>query len=260
VFRRTRKNLIYLFIPLILFFIFFSYPKVFNPIKFKFIESSEGPIRILSFPFKELKKILYYHRTFKQYQLLKDEVDFLKARMIGLDEVIKENKRLENLLEFKRKLVYSSVPANVIGRNPSLWNSSMIIDKGEVDGIKQGQPVVNALGVVGKIAEVGKKRSKVILLIDPQFSVAALVTEPRESGLVTGSLKGVCHLRFIKSNAKINLGDTVITSKLSSSFPEGLIIGTIIKIEENPKTDSIECLVSPSVELSQLEEVLVIVN
>jgi len=260
VFRRTRKNLVYLFIPLLLFFIFFSYSEVFTPIKFKIIQASAAPIRIFSFPFKELKKILYYHRTFKEYRRLKGETDFLKARLIGLEEVIRENKRLEDLLEFKRTLVYSSVVANVIGRNPSLWNSSMIIDKGEGDGVKQGQPVVNALGVVGKVAEVGPKTSKVILLIDPQFSVAALVQEPRESGLVSGSLQGVCRLRFIKSNATIQLGDTVITSKLSSSFPEGLLIGEIIKIEENPKSDSIECLVAPAVSLSQLEEVLVIVN
>jgi len=79
---------------------------------------------------------LYYHRTFDEYKRLREETGILKARMIGLEEVILENKRLEELLEFKRKLIYSSVTANVIGRNPSLWSSSMLIDKGKNDGIK----------------------------------------------------------------------------------------------------------------------------
>jgi len=218
------------------------------------------PIRLLSFPIGEMKKILYYHRTFSEYRHLKNEVGVLKARLIGLEEVIRENSRLEDLLKFKRKLIYSSVAASVIGRDPSYWNSSMIIDKGQNDGIKLGMPVVNALGVVGKIVEVSPKKSKVILLTDSQFSVAALIQEPRESGLVVGTLQDVCRMRYIRESAKIRVGDKVITSKLSSSFPESLLIGEIIKITEDPGSASVEYLIQPSVSFSQLEEVLVILK
>jgi len=191
---------------------------------------------------------------------LKEEVDVLKARLVGIEEVVQENTRLENLLKFKRQLVYSSVVANVIGRDPSYWNSTMIIDKGSADGIRQGLPVVNALGVVGKIAEVGQSSSKVILLTDPQFSVAALVQEPRESGLVSGTLQGVCRMKYIRDDAKIRVGNKVITSKLSSSFPEGLLIGEIISIDDRLNKPTAETLVQPFVAFSQIEEVLVILN
>jgi len=218
------------------------------------------PISVVSFPLKETKKILYYHRTFEEYKKLKEERDVLKARLVGLEEVVKENARLENLLRYKRQSLYSSVVAKVIGRDPSYWNSTMIIDKGAQDGITEGLPVVNALGVIGKIAEAGVETSKVILMTDPQFAVAALVQRPRENGLVSGTLQGVMRMTYIRGEADVIVGDTVITSNLSSSFPEGLLIGEIISVESDPSKPTVLCLVRPSVAFSQIEEVMVILK
>ncbi len=259
-FRANRKNLIYLLVLLAAFFLFFTRAKSFVPFKFAVIRSASLPIRIISFPIQEIKKILYYHRTFNEYRRLKEEADVLRSRLVGLEEVIRENTRLENLLKFKRDLVYSSVVANVIGREPSHWNSTMIIDRGEEDGIQPGCPVVNAAGVVGKISEVSRGVSKVILMTDPQFSVAALVQGPRESGLVFGSLSGICRMRYIREDARIEIGEKVITSKLSSSFPEGLLIGEVIALDDPSRRSNIECVIRPSVEFSQIEEVLVILK
>ncbi len=185
----------------------------------------------------------------------------MKARIVGFDEVMRENTRLERLLEFKRKLIYSSVAASVVGRDPSSWNSSMIINKGGQDGIAQGMPVMSALGVVGKIAEAGERQSKVILLTDPQFSVAALVQGSREFGLVSGTLQeGLCRMRYLNADARVNVGDKVITSQLSSSFPEGLLIGEVVEIIPSAQKPTKECLIKPGVSFSQIEEVLVILK
>ena len=231
----------------------------FVPVKYTFINILSGPIRLLSFPIREAKKILYYHRTFDEYRRLKKEVDVLKARFVGFEEVLLENTRLEKLLEFKRKLIYSSVAASVVGRDPSRWNSSLIVDKGTKDGIEEGAPVVDALGVVGKVVEVGASKSKVILLTDPQFSVAASVQRPRESGLVSGTLKGnVCRLKYFDPHVEIRVGDQVVTSKLSESFPESILVGEVVYVEEQPNDDGRECLIRPAVNFSQIEEVLII--
>lgn len=260
VFKRYQKNLVYLFIFLLPFVLFFFQPKVFTSLKDLIVSASSLPIRIISFPINEAKKILYYHRTFEEYKRLQKEVETLRHRILGQEELIKENTRLEKLLDFKRRLIYQSVPANVIGRDPSFWNSSIIIDRGHNDGIKQDQPVVNAFGVVGKIAEVSETTSKVILLTDPQFSVAALIQRPREVGLVSGTLSGMCRMKFINPDANIKIGDRVITSKLSSSFPELLAVGEIVEIIENKQNLNREYIIRPAVKFSQLEEVLVIVK
>lgn len=205
----------------------------------------------------EFKKILFYHRTFEEYRRLKNENDFLKGRLVGMEEVILENKRLEDLLEFKRKLIFSAVAANVVGREPSRWNSTLIVDKGIDDGIEQGQAVVNAYGVVGKVAEVNQNSSKVVLITDPQFSVASMVQRSRESVLVAGSLDGLCRLKFYSETADIVIGDQIITSKLSTTFPENLVIGKVTSIEAaDMHTKRIS--VSPAVSVSQLEEVLIL--
>jgi len=150
--------------------------------------------------------------------------------------------------------------ANVIGRNPSYWNSSILIDKGARDGIQQGLPVVDELGVIGKIAEVGPHTSKVILLSDPEFSVAALTQESRENGLISGSLSGQCRMRYMNPRANIQKGEKILTSQLSSSFPPGLLIGEVVEVYESSKDASLEGIIAPAVSLSQIEEVLVIIK
>ncbi len=256
----NRKNIIYVIIFLIPFFLFLSRTKLFVSFKFKIIDAFDLPVRIVSFPIAELKKMLFYHRTFEEYKKKSQEVNLLKARLIGLEEVIKENTRLEKLLEFKRRLIYSSIGANVIGRDPSRWNASIIIDKGSRDGVAVGQPVVNESGVVGKIAEVSETKSKIITVIDPQFSAAIMVQRSRESGVVSGTLKGICRLKFINETADILVGDQIITSKLSSAFPDSLMIGEVIEVDKGTRNSAKECLVKPIVSFSQLEEVLIILK
>ncbi|MCA9408504.1 MAG: rod shape-determining protein MreC [Candidatus Omnitrophica bacterium] len=260
-FQASRKNLIYFLIFLTAFFVFFTRSESLRSTKFAIINLTSFPIRLLSNSILEVKKLLFYHRTFDEYKRLREENGVLKSRLIGLEEVMKENTRLEQLLEFKRSLLYSSIAANVIGREPSQWNSSVIIDKGTNEGVKKGAAVVNAQGVVGKITEVSSSYSKVILLTDPQFSVAALIQRPRETGILTGTLRqNVCRLRFLEGGSNMMPGDMVITSKLSSTFPEGLILGEIEEVIYSEGKLSVEAMVKPAVSLSQIEEVLVIIK
>lgn len=260
VLRKNQKKFFYLFILLLPFYLFFVRSYSFIPFKFKVIEAFSSSLQVISIPFKEVKKILFYHRTFDEYFRLQKEMGFLKGRLIGFEEVVLENVRLEKLLSFKRNLIYSSVAASVIGRDPTHWHSTMIIDRGTKDGVALGMPVVNSFGVVGKIAEASENTSKVLLITDPQFSVAAMIKRLRETALVSGALNHICRVRYINEDAQVEVGDLVITSKLSSSFPEGLMLGEIIRVEQNEQNATQEGVLEPAVSLSQLEEVLVILN
>jgi len=255
---KYKKKFVYVLVLGAVFFLLFSPQEKFPSLKLRISSTPQRLVKILFLPFREFKKILYYHRTFNEYKKLTKENGVLKARLIGLEEVLRENTRFAKLLGFKRNLIYSSVMANVIGRDPTNWNASMVVDKGIQDGILAGMPVVNAMGVVGKVAEVSKSTSRVILLNDPQFSVAALVQRPREIGLLSGALQGNCRLRYLSSHANIKVGDNVITSKLSSSFPEGLLIGEIVAINKRDDYTQAEYIVKPAVSLSKIEEVLII--
>ncbi|MCR4337955.1 MAG: rod shape-determining protein MreC [Candidatus Omnitrophica bacterium] len=257
-FDRNLKSLIYLGIPLIAFLFLFLAPSTFAPVKSTVVEKTSGPMQFIFFPFKEFKKLLTYHRTYDEYLALAKDVQTLKARLVGLEEVMRENTRLEQLLALKRQSLYSGIVANVIGRDPSNWNSTILIDRGIEDEVAVGMPVVSGLGIVGKVAEVSRHHSKVIMLTDPSFSVIALAQRSREVGLVSGTLQGICRMRYLADEADIEVGDQVITSKLSSSFPEGLVIGQITAVQSAGKGLAPEYIVTPSVTLSQIEEVLVI--
>lgn len=257
-FRYKTKPLIYAAILLGAFVLIFARPAFLTPLKFFCIRAVSLPLRMVSAPLREIKKIIFYHRTFDEYIKLKGEVDVLQGRLLGMEELLRENSRLERLLDFKRRMVYASVSAAIIARDPSKWDASLVIDRGEEDGVSVGMPVVSASGVAGKIFEVSAHTAKVILLTDPDFSVAALVQRSRETTLVSGTLQGLARLRYLPAEADVEVGDEVITSSMSPSFPEGLLIGEVVSVRHDPNSGTLDCLVQPAVRFSQVEEVLVI--
>ena len=261
VLRKNQKIFVYLVILLLPLFLLFIRPVLFDPFKKTFLSLSALPMRVISFGILEFKKIVFYRLAYDEYLKLKRENDTLKSRLIGLNEVIKENARLSELLEYKRSLVYASVSANIIGRDPASWNSSLIIDKGSRQGIRQGMPVIHPSGIIGKVAEVYPNVSKVIVLTDPQFNVAAVLEESRESGLFSGTLRqDLCRLRYINGKTQVKVGENVITSRISSTFPENLMIGQVVEILPSGSGGALECLVKPSIDISHIEEVLVIIR
>ena len=215
-------------------------------------------MNLLSAPIDEIKKIIFYRRNYAEYYKYKKEAEGYKSRLLGMQEVVQENNRLQRILEFKKSLVYESTVANVIGRNPTYWNDFLIIDQGLKRGVNLGMPVITSSGVVGKIVEVGNISSKVILLTDPNFSVAAIVQRSRQQGLLSGSLKGLCRMQYLPLDTDIKIGDMIITSKLSSAFPEGLAIGEVVNIQRDQDGSLVECLIRPSVNFAGIEEVVVI--
>ena len=231
-----------------------------SPNAIALLDKTSKPINIVQDFAFEFKKLWYYHDTWDVYVKLRNQTDLLKAKVVKLQNLYLEEDRLKEISDFRKHQTFSSIVANVIGRDPSNWNASLILDKGSAHFIKSGQPVLSPLGVVGKIIEVGKTTAKAILLSDPNFSVAAVVERTRENGLLTGTLQGICRLQYLTENADVKVGDRVITSKLSSSFPDGLIIGTIVDVQASQNTHTVECLVEPAVDLSTLEEVVIIKN
>lgn len=223
------------------------------------VDSLSLPMRIITFPFLEIKKMFYYHQSFEENRQLTKETGMLRASLTTLNEIDRENKRLKKLLDFKAKS-YAWVAASVVQRDFSNWNSALIIDKGRRSKVDVGMPVVNASGVIGKVVEVDANRAKVLLISDPGFSVAALDARSREVGLVSGTLSGQCRMRYLSAGAQLQVGDEVISSKLSSTFPPGLILGTIVAVESPPGSPFPTCLIEPAVSLSKVEEVVVILR
>ena len=216
------------------------------------------PVGLIQAPVLELKKLFFYRETYDEYLRYKKQNEVLKAKLIAVRELSQAKERYERIQDFRNNQNYASIVANVIGRDPSNWNASLIIDKGKAEGMVVGQPVVSTLGVVGRVFEVGHNTSKVILVSDPTFAVAAVVQRSRENGLLTGTLQGILRLQYLTNNADVKVGDAVVTSRLSTAFPEGILIGQITDVQASVNSHTVECLLDSAVDLSELEEVIVI--
>jgi rod shape-determining protein MreC len=256
VWRKNFKKAVYVSILVVPLLILFFHPKNFKAAYL--LDTMVRPVGLLQEPVFELKKLFYFQEAYDNYAHLKRQNDLLRVQLLNFKENEQSAQRLATIRNFRSNQNYASIVANVVGRDPSNWNASLIIDKGSAEGLVPGESVVSTLGVVGRIFEVGRNTAKVILLSDPSFAVAAVVERSRENGLLTGTLEGLCRLQYLTANADVKVGDEIVTSRLSSAFPEGVLIGKITDVQASSNSHTVECLVEPAVDLSQLEEVIVI--
>lgn len=220
----------------------------------------EYPFSILTFVRREVGGMVFYHRNLIQNQRLKKEIDLLRHRLNTLDEINLENKRLTNLLFLKQKTTYKVLASRVIGRSADNWSSLIIIDKGRDSGIKSGMIAINYLGLVGRVIDNTASTSKIMLINDPSFSVSCLVQRSRQEGLVSGTLGSFLVMRYLPKDADIKVSDIIVTSGLTPLYPKGLLIGKVLDLEEEFSGLTLYALIKPAVDLSNLEEVLIIVQ
>jgi rod shape-determining protein MreC len=175
-------------------------------------------------------------------------------------EIELANKRLRNLLNFQKTPTNPVVAAEVIGKDPSGWFKTVIIDKGRSDGLQKGLPVVLPTGIAGQVIEVSGHYAKVMLIIDRNSAVDALVQRSRARGIIKGASADKCRFEYVLRKHDVQIGDIVIASGLDGVYPKGLRIGRVSDLGERSSDIFYEITVTPFVDYEKLEEVLVILH
>jgi rod shape-determining protein MreC len=224
------------------------------------IETFKYPFLILNLIKREIGGLVFFHRNMLASERLRNDVGLLKQRLCSLEETRLENTRLKNLLSLKQKSPHKVMAANVIGRSPDNWGSSVIIDKGRRHGLRRGMPVINYVGLIGRITEVGASASRVMLLNDPNFGVSALAQRSRQEGLVSGALSNYLIMKYVPKDADIKASDIIVTSGLTGAYPKGLLIGEVVEVGQEFSGLGTYAVVRPAVNLSGLEEILIVVQ
>lgn len=200
--------------------------------------------------------------VYKDNERLKAELD----KYVGIDllmlEIKQENIRLRALLQFQEAVEHQVMPAQVIGRNPSGWFSTLTIDKGSKHGVKVDMPVVTNQGLVGKIVDVQPSHAKVQLIISSSSGISAIVQRTRDNGVLIGlaNPRGYTRITRLSQYADIQEGDVIISSPLTGIFPKGLSIGRVVEVYDDPVSLERSALVLPEVDFDRLEEVLIIIS
>jgi len=204
------------------------------------------------------RQYFYLVTVTRQNQVLKNQLN----QAIGVNNQRQEtelaNARLRNLLGFQKTISEMVVAAEVIGKDPSAWFKTVIIDKGKADGLTKGLPVVMPQGIAGQVIEVSNHYSKVMLIIDRNSAVDALVQRSRARGVIKGESTDRCRLDFVLRKNDVRVGDTVVSSGLDGVFPKGLRIGFVAEVIEHDADIFHEVIIAPFVDFEKLEEVLVV--
>lgn len=191
---------------------------------------------------------------------LQSEINALRMENAQYRELVATNERLQKLLKFKKTINWPVLAAQVIGRDPSGWFESVIIDKGTNSGLKVNMPVVDAKGVVGRLVSVSPNYAKVLLIIDQNSAVDSLVQRSREKGILKGLSTELCKLDYVVKTSDIAQGDLVVTSGMGRVFPKGLPVGKVLEVSNIPWKLFKDIHVRPMVDFTKLEEVLVILK
>jgi rod shape-determining protein MreC len=220
---------------------------------------SRPPFSLFVFLQRELGGMLFYHHNLVENTRLNRENELLKYKLNALNEAHLENARLKKILDLKQKSSFRVIAARVIIRPADNWSCGLVIDKGSAQGIKKGLAVATFSGLAGRVVETTGSTAKVMLLNDPNLGVSGLVQRSRQEGLVCGTLGANLLMKYLSDNADIKEGDTIVSSGLNDTYPKGLLIGTVIDIGRDLSGLSRFAVVKPAIDLSNIEEVLVII-
>lgn len=205
-----------------------------------------------------LDDLFHFRRNAESYRRLRGEHASIHADDVQSLDIRLENERLTKLLGLRSSLgpeLGSLVYCRVIGRSPSTWNRTFLIDKGSRERVREDMPVLSDASLVGKVAEVGPAVAKVLLITDPNFKIGAIVQRTRQQGVLFGTLSGTCRVKYLSVETPVLVGDVVETAGVGGFFPKGLLIGKVTKAWKEPGQIYQVAEIQPFTDLSRLEEV-----
>jgi rod shape-determining protein MreC len=193
----------------------------------------------------------------------RDQLEQLQSELVQMRELEVENRDLRNLLSMKERTGPGAlVPVSVIARDDTPYVQAITIDRGTNDGLRQDSVVITHKGLVGRVERVNPASSKVRLINDLNSSVSVrLQTESRTTGVLRGQSQGnLMVIAYIPQTDTVGLGDIVLTSGLGEMYPEGLVVGRVMRVERKDADPFQAAVVEPAVAMDKLERLYVLAD
>jgi rod shape-determining protein MreC len=205
-------------------------------------------------------KYFWLAGRYEENMLLRKENLKLRGANFRLKEIEQENKRLRELLKFKKQAVGAELlAAEVIAVDAKSEFKSIRINRGEVDGVKEQFPVVTSEGIVGQVLRVYRYYADVLLITDRYSFVDAIIQRIRTRGVLEGDIER-CNMKYVLRTDQVEKGDVVISSGLDLVFPKGLPLGYVSDVKKEKFGTVQEVKVTPVVDFGKLEEVLIVLK
>jgi len=182
---------------------------------------------IIYTPIARIKSLVYLEQT---NSLLREKNIQYSLQLEASRDLVEENKRLRNMLGFSKERPLNLVSARIIGKGMTPNLQSVMLDIGENQGITVNSPVITPDGVVGKTVIVGENSSIVQLISDMNFRLSVRILPSGTNGILRWKNNDYCEVNEVRKNARVIIGDKIVTSGYSDIFPADLPVGTVIGV------------------------------
>lgn len=181
--------------------------------------------------------------------------------LLRLEALQEENNQLRRLLDAQERLPSKAVFAEILYAARDPFSRKVVIDKGSQHNIQAGQPVIDDVGVIGQVTRVYLLMSEVTLLSDKNQAIPLQVQRNGLRAVAYGGAEGgMLDLRFMAANADIRNGDTLVTSGIDGTYPPGLPVASVARIERDAAYAFAKIYLAPTAGTDRYRQVLVLSN
>lgn len=200
-----------------------------------------------------------YHELVKINQDLREQQLLQSARTEKYMALEAENIRLRSLLQSSPRNGETLLVAEIIRVDSDPLIHRVILDKGSRQGVRLGQPVIDAEGIIGEVIEVHPYVSRVILLTDTSYGIPVENVRNGVRGIAVGigAIKNL-ELQHVPNTVDLKVGDNLVTSGLDGRYPPGYPVGTVSEIQQNSGEPFVKVQITPSAHLERIRQVLLV--
>ena len=206
------------------------------------------------------KRYLFLVGLEEENRQLRREKALLSEQLNRYREGYLEAIRLQKLLALKSGFPYRTVAARVIDSNRTSLFKTLLINKGTADGLRVGLAVLSDQGAVGRIIETSWHASRVLLMIDENSNIDALIQRSRAQGILQGAGAAGGNLKYISRTEEVLPGDVVLSSGLAGVFPKGMLLGVVTGVSRKEGGLFQKIDVAPAVDFGKLDEVMAVIT
>lgn len=193
------------------------------------LDAASRPIATTGSAIEEGRRLMAVH---EENQRLREENVRLLQWRVAADRLQSENARLRELLAFHPKDAERYVTARVIGDRGGAFMRSILVNEGSAEGVRKGQAALVGEGLLGRVASVGERSARVLLITDLNSRIPVLVAETRARAVLAGDNSDTPRLEFVSSNAGFEVGQRIVTSGHGGAFPPGIPVGVVSSVGE----------------------------
>ena len=172
-----------------------------------------------------------YTRIYQQNQELRRELQQMKAWKEAALQREQENARLLDLNNVRLDPKFTKITGVVLADSGSPFRQTVLLNVGRRDGIVDGWAAIDGIGLVGRIAGVGERTSRVILLTDTSSRIAVSIESNGQRAMIIGDNTSRPPLEFLEDPETVRPGDRVVTSGDAGVFPSGLLVGQVTQTQ-----------------------------